>query len=49
MSAEICLLCLKYLNYVMHQSIIGYGSYFLGLRLQARLEKVHKTGKQGIF
>jgi hypothetical protein len=49
MSAEICLLCLKYLNYVMHQSSIGYGSYFLGLRLQARLEKVHKTGKQVVF
>jgi hypothetical protein len=37
------------LNYVMHQSSIIYGSYILDRRLPGSLEKVPKTGKQGIF
>jgi hypothetical protein len=28
---------------------IRYGSYTLGAHLQVRLEKVHTTGKEGIF
>ncbi len=39
-------LTVEIMNYDMHQSSI---SISLDFRLQARPEKVHKTGNQGIF